>query len=221
LGGGLNLRDGYVESAVGLDNLNDRERYNIRGQLLIEPSDATSVRIIADYSKIDENCCAVTNYQNEGAFAAITALGGQVADANDPFALQAFQNFDAVNEIDDWGASLHVDHDFGAVALTSITSYRNNQAFFDTDADYGTLDLLSSVFSDADIDTFTQELRLTSTGSNAVDWMIGGYYFTEDVVQNAGLGYGDDLANYLMSSLRRTIRPGRHSVLLTFMSQIV
>jgi len=197
LGGGFNVRDGYVESAVGLDNLNDRNRFNIRGQLLFEPTDATSVRVIADYSTIDENCCAVTNYQNEGAFAAISTLGGQVADANDPFALQAFQNFDAVNEIDDWGTSVHVDHDFGAVALTSITSFRNNQAFFDTDADYGTLDLLASVFSDADIDTFTQELRLASTGSNKIDWMLGGYLFTEDVDQDAGLRYGSDLANYL------------------------
>jgi len=197
-GGGFNLRDGYVENGFGdLDDINSRNRWNVRGQLLVEPTDATSIRLIADYSTADENCCAVTNYQNEGAFAAISALGGVVADADDPFALVGYQNFDAVNELDDYGFSMHIDHDFGNMALTSISSYRDNASFYNTDADYGTLDLLAAVISDQNISTITQELRLASTGSNQLDWMVGGYYFHEDVEQLGGLNYGSDLLNYL------------------------
>jgi len=197
IGGGINKRDGYVNSQPGVDDSNDRDRLNIRGQLLFEPSDDTSIRIIGDYSKIDEVCCAVTNYQNEGAAAAIAALGGQFADANDPFALQSFQNFTSVNTLDDYGVSLHIDHMFGDVAATSITSYRDNASFYDNDADFSTLLLLDSVISDQNLQTFTQEFRLASTGANQFDWMVGGYYFNEDVSQLGGLEYGRDLRSYL------------------------
>lgn len=200
LGGGYNKRDGFYEPAASSSNLsdfNDRDRWNVRGQFLFEPTDNTSVRIIGDYSKADEICCNVTNFQNEGAAGAIRLLGGDIADANDPFAGNPRANFDPRNTLDDYGFSLHIDHDFEVFTLTSISSFRNNKAFFDTDADYGTLDLLDSVSSSTDIDTFTSELRLTSTGDNVVDWMVGAYVFKEDVIQDAGLGYGADLRNYI------------------------
>ena len=47
------------------------------------------------------------------------------------------------------------------------------------------------------MDTFTQELRLTSTGDSDVDWMLGGYFFQEDVSQNSNLDYGAALRPYL------------------------
>jgi outer membrane receptor protein involved in Fe transport len=194
LGGGFNKRDGYVESNdPTLQDVNDRDRWNVRGQLLVEPTDMTSVRIIADISGIDENCCAVTNIQNEGVGALLPLFGAQTADANDPFARVAFQNKDSLNTLDDYGVSAHVDHDFGNIALTSISSYRRNESFFDTDADYGTIRILDGVSSDQQISTYTQELRLASVGQNKLDWMVGGYLFHEDVNQISGLEFGDDV----------------------------
>jgi len=107
-------------------------------------------------------CCAITNFQNEGAINAIRALGGQTADANDPFAREHFANKDSVNEVDDWGVSVQVDHDLGFANLTSITAYRNNETFFDSDSDFSTLEILETVSTENKIGTFTQELRLTS-----------------------------------------------------------
>ncbi len=199
IGGNVNKRDGYVESGLSdVSDFNNRDRWSVRGQLLAEPSDATSIRVIADMSKIDEICCGVTNYQNQLAAFAVAALGGQFNDENDPFELVAYQNFDGVNSVDDNGISLHIDHELDSYAITSITSYRNNDSFFDTDADYNSLELLDSVSSDTDISTITQELRVASTGAeNTLDWMFGVYYFTEDVEQTTGLKYGADLRNYI------------------------
>jgi iron complex outermembrane receptor protein len=180
LGGGFNIRDGYAEPAAGLSNLsafNDRNRWNIEGQLLFEPSDATSIRLIADYSTLDEICCAITNFQNEGAINAIRALGGQTADANDPFAREVFANKNSANEVDDYGISLQVDHDFGFATLTSITAYRENDTFFDSDSDFTTLEILETVSTRNDIETFTQELRLTSNNDGPISWMVGGFLF--------------------------------------------
>ena len=200
LGGGFNFRDGYAEPAQGLTNLsafNDRDRFNVEGQLLIEPSDGTAIRIIADYNTLDEICCAITNFQNEGAINAIRALGGRTADADDPFAREVFANKDSVNEVDDYGVSLHVDHDLGFATLTSITAYRENDTFFDSDSDFTTLDILNTVSTRNDINTFTQELRLTSDSEGPLNWMVGGFLFDESVGATDELIWGEDARAYI------------------------
>ena len=197
LGGGFNVRDGYAEARDGLSDLNDRNRWNAQGQLLFEPTDKTTIRAIADYSTLDEICCAITNFQNEGAINAVRALGGQTADAEDPFAREHFSNKDSVNEVDDWGVSLQVDHDLGFAELTSITAYRNNDTFFDSDSDFTTLEILETVATSNDIGTFTQELRLTSNNDGPLAWMIGGYLFDENVEAVDTLNWGSDTRRYI------------------------
>ncbi|GGE86700.1 TonB-dependent receptor [Sphingomonas prati] len=54
-------RDGFYKNVTqGGDSesrINDRNRYFVRGQLLYEPSDDFSVRLIGDYSRRNESCC--------------------------------------------------------------------------------------------------------------------------------------------------------------------
>ena len=61
LSGGYSSRDGYTDSVVGLGELNDRDRWNVRGQALYEPTEDVTVRVIADYSDINEACCSVSS----------------------------------------------------------------------------------------------------------------------------------------------------------------
>jgi len=196
IGGSVNKRDGYAPSAVGLTANGERDRWNLRGQLLFEPRDDISIRIIADHSEIDEVCCHVTNFLNGPTAGAVQALGGQLADDSDPFAFVNYQDRDSINEIRDNGISAHVDVDFDNFAFTSITSYRTNKANNVYDADFTSANLLD-VNDNVDIQTFTQELRLTSTGDNMIDWMIGGYYFTEDITQLSGLDLGTATSAYI------------------------
>ncbi len=51
-------RDGYVENAVTGEDYNDRDRSTVRGQLLWDMAENTSLRIIADYTETKEVCCA-------------------------------------------------------------------------------------------------------------------------------------------------------------------
>lgn len=190
VGGSLNKRDGYAESAVpGQPASNDRDRFNIRGQLLIEPRDDISIRLIADHSDIDENCCHVTNTVNGPTAAAIAGLGGALADPSNPFAYINYQDQTTQNEVKDNGISAHVDVDFDNFSFTSITAYRSNRNSSSNDADFTTLPMLIANNA-ADIKTFTQEARLTSTGDNMIDWMVGGFYFSEDITQISGLDIG-------------------------------
>ncbi len=58
-------RDGYVDDIAFGDNaIYDRNRWGIRLQGLYTPTDALSVRVIADYSEIDEVCCAALTTQD-------------------------------------------------------------------------------------------------------------------------------------------------------------
>ncbi len=56
-------RDGFYQDVVNNVDVNDRDRYLVRGQLLFEPSDALTARLVVDYSKKDESCCAATFVQ--------------------------------------------------------------------------------------------------------------------------------------------------------------
>ncbi|MBO6504489.1 MAG: TonB-dependent receptor [Kordiimonadaceae bacterium] len=196
--GSVNKRDGYIESTEpGIPDLNDRDRWNLRTQALWEPSDDVTFRLIADYSEIDEICCGVTNIINGPTAGIIQALGGAVLDDASPFAYVSPINEIPINEIEDGGVSLQADIDFENFSLTSISSYRSNDSLNDTEPDYTGLEILDSAFNEANIDTYTQEIRLTSTGDNDVDWMIGGFYFNEDITQVQGLEYGDAARAYI------------------------
>ncbi|GGQ30077.1 TonB-dependent receptor [Shewanella litoralis] len=193
--GGFNTRDGYTESVSGLDDVNNKDRWNVRGQALFEPTEAVKLRLIADYSKIEEACCAVENSINGPTTAAVRALGGMDLDETSSFAYQSTLNSDPINNVKDGGVSLQLDVDFDGYSFTSISAIRNNESDFMNDVDYTTLDILTEG-GYTDIDTMTQEFRLTSTGEQTLEWMFGAYIFHEEVTTGDTLYYGNDIRNY-------------------------
>lgn len=200
LSGSWNKRDGYITATnAGVPDLNDRDRFNVRTQALWEPSEGVTFRLIADYSEIDEICCGVTNIVNGPTAGAIIALAGagSVLDDANPFAYTSPINEIPINKIEDGGVSLQGDFDFDGWSITSISSYRSNDSLNDTEPDYTGAEILDSAFNEANIDTYTQEIRFTSTGDNKVDWMFGGFYFKEDITQVQGLEYGDAARPYI------------------------
>lgn len=195
ISGGINTRDGYTESVVGLGDINNKDRWNLRGQMLFEPTENTTFRFIADYSEINEACCTVADVINGPTTAAVRALGGVVLDDADPFAYESALNIDPNNKVEDGGVSLQIDVDYDSFTFTSITAMRNNKSDFFVDVDYTSLDILKEE-GRTDIDTITQEFRLTSAGNEAFDWMIGGFYFDESVDTGDTLYYGSSTRNY-------------------------
>lgn len=190
-----NSRDGYVKNLYTGNDLNNRDRQAFRGQLLLSPSDATEVRIIADYDTLDEECCASVNIIAGPTSAAINAVGGSIVE-NDPEALTTYSNIDPMNDQDNGGISMQLDHDFGSTTFTSITSYRKLDSKYSIDADFTSAAALTSDIV-MDIDTFTQEFRLASNGGERLDWMIGGFYFDESLYYFNDLPMGADNRPYL------------------------
>lgn len=188
LDGSYNKRDGYGR-IVNLNNadINDRNRYTARGQLLFEPSDSLRIRAIADYSKIDEACCVVSTLVAGPTAPAVFAVGGALS--TDFFSYDTFLNKVPVNKVENYGGSVQADLEFGALSLTSITAYRELKNFVDQDVDFTSADIVSEV-RDQQVETFTQELRLTSDFDGPLNFLLGGFFFDESVTQDSALTTG-------------------------------
>lgn len=198
LAGSYNSRDGYYDNLTTGGELNEINRSGVRGQLLFVPSDRLEARFIADFDTIDEACCGVANLVNGPTGLAVLGVGGNlVPDA--PFAYEGFYDFDPVNEIDNSGASLQIDYDINdAIRLTSITAFRNQDRFDNVDVDFTSARLISDQtgnLTDTQIDTLTQEFRLGGS-TDTFDWLIGAFYFDEEVDQRSGITYGDAFRAY-------------------------
>lgn len=194
--GNYNKRDGYINVVnLGTDS-NNRNRYGIRGQILFEPSDTLKFRLIADYDKIDEECCGVANVVNGPTGAIIRGIGGNL-NANQPFSYDVFQNFESINKIKNYGISGQVDLELSdTLDLTSITAYRGVDSFTNQDSDFTSADLLRKNSSDTGIKTFTQELRLASNFDGPINFLLGGYYFNEKIDITNDIEYGAQFRAY-------------------------
>ena len=182
--GNLNNRDGTVTNLVDGNDINNRDRYGLRGQVLYTPSEDVSFRFIADYNDIDENCCAAGFVAYApGAEQLIQAFGGIAAPA-DVFAREIAVDggSDGVRaSVENYGFSGQLDWEFDSGTFTSITAYRVFDENQTIDSDFVNVDLTLPNTTLQGYDTFTQEIRFASPGGDTVDWIVGAYYFTQDL----------------------------------------
>ncbi|HRH19767.1 MAG TPA: TonB-dependent receptor [Brevundimonas sp.] len=225
-------RDGFydVNTGVGPRTTTDDQNqdfWTVRGQLLLLPSDTVSIRAIADYSRREEYCCTAVQIRSGPTAALVNALsggngvrpsvtGGAFGPAPGyqylPFSRTGFTNRDTGQEIEDMGLSVEANIDleaFGGSTLTSITGVRSWSAVNGMDIDFSGMDLLYRN-QDGDygfsLDTLSQEFRLAGS-TDRLDWLVGGYFSTEDLSRQDSYYFGSAYANYL-SLLLTTTAPG-------------
>ncbi len=218
-------RDGFYRDTTNNVDVNNRDRFFVRGQLLWEPTDALSLRLIGDYTRRTEECCAATyvdgsvnefigNLNNPSTPLAPLQTNGNniinvLRDLGQP--LRAFnQGYGREifvspgrsysGETTDGGVSLEVNYDLGGVQLTSITAYRDYKSGQGSDTDYGTVDILFRAPSDdafRQFQTFTQELRLQGEAFDGVlDWLVGGFFTNEDLTVQDNLRFGSQYGRF-------------------------
>jgi iron complex outermembrane recepter protein len=192
LAGGINKRDGYATNLKTNTKINERNRWFTRGQLLIEPSESLKFRLIGDYDKIDEDCCFVGSVLARPLpSGAIAAAGGQI-NGGGVFSYKEFQNFNSQNNITNNGVSLQGDLELGSLNVTSISAYRESKAITNADSDFTSADLIGENRGDVRIKTKTQELRLASNFDGKFNFLLGAYYFNEDIKNKQQLTLGKD-----------------------------
>ena len=208
-------RDGFLKDVISGRDLNDRHRWMTRGQVLFQPNSDFSFRLIADYSRQNEECCGAVYLPTQDVFAAgggnvtfgpstikriLTGLGATIIDDPDRREMSITPGRSYGSHVRDWGLSGEGVYDFGWAELTSITAYRYNKYSRGGDFDFNDLDIL---YRDDDggsynrFKTFSQELRLQGNAfGNHLDWLVGGYYANEKLQVADNISYGADYDRY-------------------------
>ncbi|WP_294329688.1 TonB-dependent receptor [uncultured Sphingomonas sp.] len=209
-------RDGFYTDVTNNRDVNNRDRYFLRGQLLFEPSSDLRIRVIGDYTHRNEECCGavyVTSTINpyvgnlndpssNNIVRVLRDLGQPMAAFSDPYSRNLYvskgRSYGGITE--DWGGSVQVDWNLGDVKLTSITGYRNYFASQGADTDYSAIDILyraPNANSSRAFETFSQELRLNGTAfGEKLDWLVGGYYANEDLTLVDNLRFGSQYGRF-------------------------
>jgi outer membrane receptor protein involved in Fe transport len=218
-------RDGFYRDDTNGRDVNNRDRYFLRGQLLFEPSDDLTVRLIADYTSRKEECCAatyvdrtvnqyigdlnnlsspLTPLQTTGnnIINVLRDLGQPMAAFNQGYGrrISVSPNRVFTGETKDYGFSGQIDYNLGGATLTSITAYREYRSGQASDTDYGEVDILYRAPSDdayRQFHTFTQELRLRGEAFDGkLDWLIGGFYANEKLTVQDNLRFGNQYGRF-------------------------
>ncbi|RZF66488.1 TonB-dependent receptor [Sphingomonas populi] len=192
LSGAVDERDGYIHSLATGQDINNRHRVSVRGDVLWQPTADFALRVIGDYNRIAELCCGVASVRNGPATRLIAlGLGKPVGDATDIFARTSVSNTDPTNRLIGKGVSAQADYTLGFAKLTSITAYRDQINQSRQDVDFTGADIVTNAAANH-IKTFTQELRLASTGTGRLNWLIGGFYQDEHVETGRDIRFGRD-----------------------------
>ena len=185
----FNKRDGSSDNPVTGNSVNNRDRLGVRAELLFIPNDDLSIRVTADYDEYDEICCAVgsTNYGNANY---VTALfGGQIIP-NDPYTEKAFFDFDPISDGDNSGMSIFIEKNLDNIRIESITSSRKSYNFELQDVDFESVDQIDANKLVKDLDAVTQEIRIFSEDNESINWLLGAYYYQEDMFYDNSIYFG-------------------------------
>lgn len=210
--GGYRKRDGYIKDANSDRRLNDIDRYNLRGQALIDTGDVT-FRLIADYAETDEVCCGAVSVARGPTAPAIQAVAGAqglvglYTGAPSDRVQAVSPNRGYGEQVKDWGVSSEINWDMGDVTLTSISAVRKWRANRDQDIDFSGIDRAYRDDYRINLRDITQELRLQGSAfGGALDWLVGGFYLNEELNLRDTVQIGADGNRYVDTLLNGATR---------------
>ncbi|MDP8917088.1 MAG: TonB-dependent receptor [Pseudomonadota bacterium] len=220
------VRDGFYDVRTGEGPRTETEDqnqdfYTVRGQLLFNLNAGTSLRLIADFTDRDEDCCVAVQVRVGPTGRLVDALATDQGLRNppQPFDRVAFSNRGTDQRIQDAGISAELNTDFTLfgeeATFTSLTAFRHWDSENGQDSDFTSADLLYRPADGTFAQTFatlTQELRLTGTAGR-VDYLVGGFFVSEDLTRNDRFLAGADYETYISLLLSGGTNPRQVSQL--------
>jgi iron complex outermembrane receptor protein len=181
--------DGNITNinAAASDNrkVNGYERAGVRGSLDFDNGSA-SVRLIADYFKADDDCCAEVTGVTRGAvlnaeLGIVPALGEDQRVIN--------QNLETSTRDRQWGLTLNGDFDvFSDHSLNVIAGYRDwsNDEIREGDFLPRALVDTNQLHDAGNVSTqqYSAEIRIASPQDKALTYQVGGFYWKSDNSQD-------------------------------------
>ncbi|MBQ0794882.1 TonB-dependent receptor [Zhongshania sp.] len=191
----IHKSDGFVDNEINGEDVDTKDNWGARLKGLFEPSDTLSLLLsYAHTDRDDGSPNALNAYEGRalvndpdaptagfpGAPTVSELNGGQAYDKpvytkRGSIASDAELGFTA--ETDD--ITLKIEKDFDNMVLTSYTGYHDETVVYQQDYDLSDLPIFHGHFQ-VEGESFSQELNLTSTGSDRLQWVVGAYYFKDD-----------------------------------------
>lgn len=144
-----------------------------RVQLQWQPSESTDVLLNLNYSETNDD-------RLPGR-----AIGANTDGSNDVGWINPgndirvnYSNFKEVERVKTDGAFLTIDHDFGAVTLTSISALWDSQRHVTLDVDKSALNTVH-ISRNPEARQYSEEIRLSSNAQSWFQWVAGALYFKE------------------------------------------
>ncbi|WP_068092859.1 TonB-dependent receptor [Novosphingobium rosa] len=184
LSGFRSSADGVITNLANGKNLNNINTWGLRGKLLWDLDGDTSFYLIGDYSKNDRRCCVSTI---RSVLPTTTYYTGQTRaqlTANQPLGpTNTFVNMDGLpfGNQKAGGASLEGNTKLLGQTLTSITAWREFDDYDNNDTDGVQVNVYNVNNARQHQKQFTQELRLTSPARQRLEYVLGLFYFWQDL----------------------------------------
>ncbi len=197
LAGSMIKRDGYGENLITGTDLENADRYSLRGSLTFTPNEKFEASFTADYRKVKQNTNALEtlNYADgSGNFLALT-IGGFPGPNSDPWDRDTYGDIDPSEKLEMWGGNLRLEWELPFADLISVSGYRGHKyaGIYDTEQTAARWTYSSSPEK---VWRFSEEIRLVSNQDNSLEWIVGSYFYKQYTDnQFTGL-FGQELTDF-------------------------
>jgi outer membrane receptor protein involved in Fe transport len=181
---------GFIDAfgPAGGKNVNDGDRYGGRLSITFQPSENITITPRVIYQKITTD-----GFNRQEVY---NLFGNQFTTTRPQVVFGKRQQYLLLREQfsdETFIADGTINVDFGPAALTSVSTYTNRNILVSRDASaltgsvsvdlgYPAAGVLlpSNLRDTTDVEAFTQELRLSSTGDGPFQWLVGAFYANTD-----------------------------------------
>jgi iron complex outermembrane receptor protein len=179
-------RNGVAYNDYLEDDANEVGQFSVRGQVLFEPSEDLSIRVLATHSDHGNNikCCAPDTLYGPVLNNFSAALTGRPAQINDPFDRLISHNEHYRFTGESTEAIIDLEYHFNSMTLASLSSVDRYKLASTIDAEQSVLDI--SKFEDRQSgDAISQELRITSNDDSVISWLAGVYIYHNEFTRGS------------------------------------
>lgn len=197
--------DGWIKNTYSGKDLNKINRYGVRGRILYQPNDQLSLRVIAEHNQEDSSTGSLIPYSfgpwnptgdiksylpsgvpgsNATTYADRVALLGAKNIKRHPSDFSVDFNAEQQSKINQNAVSAELNWQFdNGIKFTSITAWRDWIFKPKNDLDFTRLDGVTGGFN-VDQNQFSQEVRLASPANKTFEYVLGAYYYYQDIQNN-------------------------------------
>ena len=214
-------RKGFIHDVAIGQQLGEFDRRGARAQLLWTPGENTKIRFIGEYNSQDEDgpgyllvdpgiimadgSIRSNNFLDRSARASYVPL-------IDPGSRRSDADGRQRTTTDQGAFSAQADVHLGNHLLTSISAWRKWSFRPQNDGDYSGLVIQPEGGVSTRHQQISQELRLSSTGEGSFDYLLGAYFFAQELETTFDSLYGPDAADFMTAGLTPLALDGFHVI---------